>query len=50
MSSESNQGADRSEREPKSSRFSTNEIVAAGVAGAIILLIVVIIVSLVGHM
>ena len=46
---ESNQGADRSEREPKSSGFSTKEIVAAAVAGAFILLIVVVIVSLIGH-
>ena len=46
---ESNQGADRSEREPRSSRFSTKEIVAAAVAGAFILLIVVVAVRLLGH-
>jgi len=35
--------------DPKTERFSTSQIASAGIAGAIILIIVIIVVSLIAH-
>jgi hypothetical protein len=50
MKDESNQGTDRAEREPESTRFSPTRMAAAGIGSAIILLVIMIIILLMGRM